>query len=69
MMHRALRKQVNLPNRGTITFLYGLFFSDDKKIVLLGILSVAFSCIEIVSFKWYLDSTQSEFRLHLYGND
>ena len=69
MTHRALRKQANLPNRGTITFLYGLLFSDDKKIVLLGILSVDFSCIEIVSFKWYLDSTQSEFRLHLYGND
>ena len=29
--------------------------------ILLGVMSIAFSCIEIVSFKGYLDSTQSEF--------
>lgn len=58
---RALRKSSNLPNPGTTVSPYVVLFSNERKIILLGVMSIAFSCIEIVSFKGYLDSTQSEF--------
>lgn len=60
---RALRKSSNLPNPGTTVSPYVVLFSTEGKIILLGVMSIAFSCIEIVSFKGYLDSTQSKYFL------